>query len=198
MARHSRTPFAVLGMLAHGEKSGYDLKKHFERSVGNFWSESIGQIYPTLRTLEQRGWARSTRIAQDRRPDRTVYAITKRGREALADWLAKPCERDHRRNELLLKTYLGTEVAPAQALAHIERYEAELRESLAIFQTYKPQIRASASGPEQEMYWSLCLESGLLVTKGRLQWCKRARVRIREFFGDAVEDASTVEGGATS
>jgi len=40
-----------LGMLTEGEASGYDLKKHFERSVGHFWSESYGRIYPMLAQL---------------------------------------------------------------------------------------------------------------------------------------------------
>ena len=41
------------------------------------------------RALDQRGWVTSKLIPQERRPDRTVYSITAKGREALAAWLAE-------------------------------------------------------------------------------------------------------------
>ncbi|MGH9601902.1 MAG: PadR family transcriptional regulator, partial [Terriglobales bacterium] len=45
------TRFALLGLLSLGPQSGYDLKKRMEQSIAHFWSESYGQIYPTLRRL---------------------------------------------------------------------------------------------------------------------------------------------------
>jgi hypothetical protein len=49
--------YAVLGMLSMGLKTGYAMKKHVERNLGHFWSESYGQIYPVLRQLVADGLA---------------------------------------------------------------------------------------------------------------------------------------------
>ena len=55
MARISRTRFAVLGSLTLGDRSGYDLKREIERRMSAFWAESVGQIYPTLKHLQNEG-----------------------------------------------------------------------------------------------------------------------------------------------
>ena len=46
----SRTAYVVLGILAiHDNQSGYEIRKTIEQSVGFFWGESYGQLYPTLK-----------------------------------------------------------------------------------------------------------------------------------------------------
>ena len=61
MARKAgTTEYAVLGMLALGPGSGYDLKKRVEGSIAHFWSESYGQIYPILAHLASQGLVRVT------------------------------------------------------------------------------------------------------------------------------------------
>ena len=42
---------AILGLLLMHDASGYDIRKLAEGSIGHFWSESYGQIYPTLKRL---------------------------------------------------------------------------------------------------------------------------------------------------
>ena len=42
---------AVLGLLADGERSGYDLLKAIERSVGFFWTPAKSQLYALLPKL---------------------------------------------------------------------------------------------------------------------------------------------------
>ena len=50
------TAEALLGMLSLGPMSGYEIRQPIEESIGNFWRESFGQIYPTLKRLVA-GWA---------------------------------------------------------------------------------------------------------------------------------------------
>ena len=52
----SRTAYVVLGILAiHDNQSGYEIRKTIEQSVGFFWGESYGQLYPTLKRLVDEG-----------------------------------------------------------------------------------------------------------------------------------------------
>jgi PadR family transcriptional regulator, regulatory protein AphA len=122
------TEAAILGLLGRGPRSGYDLKKAVEGSVGYFWSPAKSQIYAVLPRLVDAGLASVRRVRQEQRPDKQVYRITARGREALRAWLDTPLgapEPD--RNPLLLKLFFGAEADPHALLEHVRarREEAE-------------------------------------------------------------------------
>ena len=51
----STTAYVILGVLAWGPSSGYDVKAVVDRSVRFFWTASYGQIYPELRRLSDAG-----------------------------------------------------------------------------------------------------------------------------------------------
>ena len=42
-------------MLNLRPMSGYQLRLTIRRTIGNFWQESFGQIYPALRTMVAEG-----------------------------------------------------------------------------------------------------------------------------------------------
>src|SRR5215813_14673456 len=83
----SDTEYAVLGLLTFGERSGYELDKLTQRSIGYFWRPAKSKIYAILPRLVERGLATVTSVVQERRPDKQLYAITPAGEQALSDWL---------------------------------------------------------------------------------------------------------------
>src|ERR1035441_5918997 len=84
MARRSSSSMDVLlGLLAIEPMSGYDLGLTIRESIGHFWNESYGQIYPNLKKLAVEGFVTSKIERQKGKPDRHVYSITRRGRERL-------------------------------------------------------------------------------------------------------------------
>ena len=83
--RASRTPWVVLGLLAYEPMTGYDLKAAIQATVGHFWQESYGQLYPTLHALRDDGLVTMTREAVGGRT-RNVCAITDEGRAAVLAW----------------------------------------------------------------------------------------------------------------
>src|ERR1051326_2875399 len=88
----STTELAVLGLLSYGEHSGYEIKKAAEASVGYVWSPAKSHIYAVLPRLVAGGFATTRRVAQKRRPDKQVYRITRKGRDAFQKWLEEPIE----------------------------------------------------------------------------------------------------------
>ena len=84
------TAIPILGLLTWRPLSGYDLKVTIEQSLGNFWSESYGQIYPQLTQLAQDGLIEPEAEPSPSGRSKKVYRITDAGRRALADWLAIP------------------------------------------------------------------------------------------------------------
>ncbi|MEK6274841.1 MAG: PadR family transcriptional regulator [Actinomycetota bacterium] len=121
------TECAVLGSLAHGPKSGYDLKKAIDRSVGYFWGPAKSQIYAVLPSLVEAGYATSRTVAQERRPDKHVYRITARGRAALRRWIEEtPAPPTPDRNPLLLKIFFGEHASPEILLEQVRAKRAEM------------------------------------------------------------------------
>ena len=113
------TECAVLGMLARKERSGYDLLKAIERSVGFFWTPAKSQLYALLPKLVERGLLEARRIEQDKRPDKTVYRITTTGRAALREGLEQASPAIDR-NPFELRVFFGEHMRPGAVRKLIE------------------------------------------------------------------------------
>src|SRR2546423_14488649 len=100
MKRTAVTP-VVLGLLALGPRSGYDIKTVVDRSTRFFWAASYGQIYPELRHLEREGLIEGESAPRGAR-ERRVYRLTVAGRDALTAWLLGPTVTIELRDESLL------------------------------------------------------------------------------------------------
>lgn len=101
--------YGILGLLARQSLTGYDLTKHFDTTVGFFWSAKHSQIYPELANLTQEGLVTFEVVAQTSKPNKKVYTITAEGREALTAWAASPAEKRNIKDSLLMRLWpLGT------------------------------------------------------------------------------------------
>jgi DNA-binding PadR family transcriptional regulator len=70
----------LLALLAKEPAHGYELKLALEQTFGQAYpSPNIGQVYVTLKRLEQDGLVRSQDVAQDSRPNKKVYELTPAG-----------------------------------------------------------------------------------------------------------------------
>ena len=136
----SDTEYAVLGLLTFGERSGYDLDKLAERSIGYFWRPAKSKIYAILPRLVAAGLAASSTGIQETRPDNELYRLTARGRRAFEDWLdSSDPPKGVTRDGLLLKLFFGDhadqESLREQITARKQRAEQQLAELEAIEQS---------------------------------------------------------------
>jgi len=83
-----------LGVLSRGEASGYEIKKAFEEGpFSHFHQASFGSIYPALNALSADGLVEVRAQAQDKRPDKKIYSLAPKGRNALiAALMAEPAD----------------------------------------------------------------------------------------------------------
>src|SRR5256885_14248711 len=81
------TEGVVLGLLAEGDRSGYDLLKRAERSVAHMWAPAKSQLYAVLPRLVEAGLAGRRTVRQTGRPDQQGYRLTRAGRAAVRQWL---------------------------------------------------------------------------------------------------------------
>jgi DNA-binding PadR family transcriptional regulator len=169
------TEAAVLGLLADGEQSGYDLRRCAERSVGYFWAPARSQIYAVLPRLVEAGLARRRHVRQDTRPDKRLYRITAAGRAALAEWLNRPAELEPGHSLLLLKLFFGDHGDPGAMLEHVRgrRREAEqLRTELL-------EIDARTPKTEQDRYPALTRRYGLEYAEALIRWARWAEGELQ-------------------
>ena len=96
----------MLGLLTDGERSGYDLLRAAEQSVGFFWTPAKTQLYAVLRKLVENGFATSRRVRQTDRPDKMLYRITYEGLERLRTGLEQ-IGSNVNRNLLELRIFYG-------------------------------------------------------------------------------------------
>jgi DNA-binding PadR family transcriptional regulator len=83
------TSHAILGLLSLRSWTTYELAKQVQRSLGWFWPRAERKLYDEPKRLVAAGFASSEREMTGARPS-TVYAITRRGRNALRRWLDEP------------------------------------------------------------------------------------------------------------
>lgn len=174
MKRENKTQYALLGILTQYECSGYDMKKFIETSIGYFWSESFGQIYPNLKRLEQQGLVRKARTADAKGTDRIIYAITANGRKKLQQWLAKPAEPLAERNELLLKLFFGSQLDAEGMRRHLQRHRETAEATLKEYAGVEHDIASYRDKSPDYPFWRMTLDYGIQRTKMELQWVKSA------------------------
>jgi DNA-binding PadR family transcriptional regulator len=82
----------VLGLLHNGPAHGYDVKRGHDAWFPDSRPLAFGQVYTTLARLERDELVEVVDRGSDGGPERTVYALTAKGRKHLADWLAEPIQ----------------------------------------------------------------------------------------------------------
>lgn len=180
MPRQSKTRYAILGMLCLAPMSGYDIKNRIGSSVGYFWSESFGQIYPILRQLVSEGLATKTILAQQGKPERHVYKLTDAGLDALRSWLLEPAERAaDGRNELLLKLYFGHQVDYDDSIAHVMEYREYLTDRLELFYEIEESLNQDRVRKLQAEFHLFTLQYGLKSLSALVEWCDETITRLK-------------------
>jgi DNA-binding PadR family transcriptional regulator len=172
--RENRTRYVVLGMLSAQPMTGYALRQRIAGSVGHFWQESYGQLYPTLRrlTAERLLEARAARGGPGR--GGATYQVTPRGRRVLAEWVSRPPAIDRVRSELLLKVFFGGAVAPEVTLRNLESVAARIGAQRAELQALARTFDQEAGGHPEARYWRLTIEFGLRFMRSALVWIDHA------------------------
>ena len=99
---------ALMGLLARGERYGYQLRGELEEEFGPEWRIDFGQLYRQLASMTRKGWLHVRVAPGTRGPDRKLYALTPRGRSELRHWLRQPAAESVRgRDEFPVKLRLS-------------------------------------------------------------------------------------------
>jgi len=175
------TTYAILGILAiHPNQSGYEIRKTVQQSVGFFWGESYGQIYPTLKRLAAEGLiVLSAPVDVKEKTRRKEYSITPAGKKRLQAWLAVPFRDDPPRDEFLLKLFFASDAGPGVALEQIRRFQEKTRRMLAMLLELQKLGLARSSHYPGFPYWMLTLSYGVGQLKTAIAWSDMAMAAVK-------------------
>jgi len=180
----------LLGLLAIEPMSGYDLGLTIRESIGHFWNESYGQIYPNLKKLATEGFVTSKIERQKGKPDRHVYSITRKGRERLTQWLQVPPQPEIPRNELLLKLFFSAQVSPDIPIEYLERMVDTERGLLQQFRQVHDTIARNRQYPGTP-YWKMAARFGQIELEAHLRWAEETLVELKKIAGRQASGAAT-------
>jgi DNA-binding PadR family transcriptional regulator len=189
--KNSQTAYVILGLLSiEGRQSGYDMRRTIQGSVGYFWGESYGQIYPTLKRLASEGLITprgrvetgraKTRRAAPGRGGRQEYTLTAAGHARLREWLALPYREDPPRDEFLLKLFFGREAGPGVAERQVREFQEKNRRVLATIEEIGRMGTAKNAEHPHFRYWILTLEYGVAQIRAALEWSERALETLQQ------------------
>ena len=170
---------AVLAMLLDGEASGYDLAKGFDASVANFWMATPQQLYRELDRMAGAGLITARLIEQDRRPNKRLYSLTDRGRQALREFTETSPKPGPIREDLLVQVQAvdeGNADAVRAALTSRQQWAAT---KLARYRRAQDHL---LSGRTEEDYLAeadrigpyLTLLRGIRFEQENVDWARRA------------------------
>jgi DNA-binding PadR family transcriptional regulator len=164
--------YGLLGLLAEGPASGYDLTKRFEELLGPVWPAQHPKIYAELGRLSTEGLIEVDSHGPRRRK---AYRITAAGLAEVRRWLTET-ETDHTlRFEPLLRSVFFWLMEPEDLTRHLER-EAEFYTGMAAlyrgFAQAKDRGDYGTAPPVQAL--RVTLEAGIRLYDSLADWARWA------------------------
>jgi DNA-binding PadR family transcriptional regulator len=169
----------LLGLLTVEPMSGYDLGQAIRDSIGHFWNESYGQIYPNLKKLQASGFVASKLEKQKGKPDRRIFSITQKGRERLQTWLAVEPQPEIPRNELLLKLFFGAQAGPETLIAYVEQMAKQQSAFLQQLKQAQKEIAKSQQYPDAP-YWKIAARFGEFEMEAHIKWAQETSAELHK------------------
>lgn len=160
--------------------SGYELRQLIEGSIGNFWSESYGQIYPALKRLEQDGLVS---VAEGERAGSKIYTLTEAGDQRLRRWLGVAPRAQVPRNELLLKLFFGALQPVATSQQHVAERRRGLLADLKRYEAIERELERKHAENVGLPFWLMTVRYGKAEAQALLAWCDETLATL-----DALRD----------
>ena len=123
--------YAILGLLNQKSMTGYDITKEFEEKLCEFWSAKHSQIYPELKTLNEKGMVEYKIEISGTVLEKKIYSITELGKKDFMKWLESkidipPTFKDEFRLQLFFSDCLSEEMRINLIKNHLNQHKERL------------------------------------------------------------------------
>jgi PadR family transcriptional regulator, regulatory protein AphA len=169
--------YVLLGVIARGPVTGYDLAAYIKQRVSHYFSTHLSQIYPELAKLRGAGLVDVEVVTQKKRPAKKLYTLTNAGRASLRAWVVSPTPLVPA--EILVRTHAvwlaDHDDAAASYLALAENCAAER----AHFEEVLARM-PSDPDPKTPLFSDVAnLRFGVAAMKQQEEWARRLAARLQ-------------------
>ena len=179
MAQKNVLKYVVLGLLSHGNLTGYDIKKLFEGELGDFWYSNHSQIYPELKKMEDSGLIASYEDTVGQKMTKTYYRILPQGEEELSGWLSEPLNAlPPTRDEFSMKLYLLNDAKNPLVKQIFAQEIARHEEKLQYLESRWETLFTAEEEQAKHYGHSLILRQAINREKQRLQWLREEQSHL--------------------
>jgi DNA-binding PadR family transcriptional regulator len=177
--------YGVLGLVSRHERGihGWELKKQFEKLLGNFWQVNFGEVYRVLDSLAANGLIEQ--VLEQQGSSRKLYRITEKGRRSLDDFVLSPATDVPRplRQELAVKLlFAGSEQMP-DLLALIDQQRAAYLQQLGQLEIQRRKLRQA---PVDGFVTHLLIDGGELSVRAELAWLDTVAEKLKGRFTEVA------------
>jgi DNA-binding PadR family transcriptional regulator len=160
---------AILGLLSEGPMTGYEIKQFFRTVIKHFWNVSDGQLYPTLKKMNNEEIISLQVVKQDTTANKHVYSITEKGRKHFENWLREPVMKfEELKEPFVIKVFFFDKLSREEVLWHLrsqlELHNRILEEFRGIRDNYEDRVTA---------FQRLIGDVGVLYVEVRILWIGR-------------------------
>ena len=158
--------YALLGLLAENPKYGYEIKQEFEGALGNVWSVSYGQLYPTLRRLSEVQWVTKRTEPGKKAAEKNIYSITPKGKQKLDEWLLRPLRSSYKvKDEFTLKFLFFDKLPREKVLDYLKTQQKKTVMQKENFQRTLVSIK-----DELNFFLQAIIRKGIIHLEAEIQW----------------------------
>ncbi|MEO3928168.1 PadR family transcriptional regulator [Micromonosporaceae bacterium B7E4] len=163
--------WGLLALFADGPKYGYQLRTEFDARTGGTWALNVGQLYTTLERLDRDGLVGAAGTNDE---GRTIYAITDRGRAALAEWFATPVTDTERpRSELAIKLGMAATTAGVDVAAVVQAQRTESMRQMRDLTDLRRQVEQA-----DDLAWLLLLDHLVFGLESEMRWLDHVEATV--------------------
>ncbi len=179
--------YTILVALSEGPKTGYDVAKLFDKTIGFFWRARHSQIYRELAKLKEKQWVTSQEVEQSGKPNKVVFTITDEGRDALFNWSREPNEPQELKDDFLIQLYrlesIDLEAFRENLMLRLESHRDRHSRYIEKYEVLAGKDSLSDVGQK------LALEVGIRWEREWTDWCSKA---LEQLSPEAVAKLSNV------
>ncbi|KAB8184635.1 PadR family transcriptional regulator [Microbispora catharanthi] len=165
--------YGLLGLLAEGPASGYDLARRFQEVLGSVWPAQHPKIYAELNRLAQEGLIE---VESEGPRGRKAYRMTEAGLAAVRAWL-RDTEVDHTlRMQSLLRSFFFWLMEPDDLRRHLDEEARFFAEAAARYEEYaKAKDRGEFGDSPQARSMRIAIEAGVRLHRTLAEWAEWAK-----------------------
>ena len=145
------TSYAILAQVAVRPWSTYELAQQRVRYFRYVWPRAESAIYREVRRLASMGLIRGKKEFTGKRA-RTVYTITKRGKEALRAWLVTPISPFAMDFEAIIRLFVAPLGTKEQILSTLDQVRADAQEMLRFAGKVKQEFLDGINVTQDQVY----------------------------------------------